>query len=398
VLASGRSRRRYYVVNHGANMTLFLLSFFLIYGGTHLYFYHKVKGAFEPGIACSLLLGLFLLMMVLTPILVRVLEKVGLELPARLMAYSGYLWMGFLFLFFSAAIVLDIYHLLLHAVAYLSHRDLAPFLLSQRVALAIPLAWAMATSCYGYFETLDIKSERLVIETPKIPRSVGKLTIVQVSDLHLGLIVRRERLERVVEKIRGASPDILVSTGDLVDGEINRLTGLSELLSEIRPRYGKFAVTGNHEVYAGLRQALDFTEKAGFRVLRGEGAVAGELVNIAGVDDPVNGRISNAPRASEKRLLDKLDRERFTLLLKHRPAVDEGSLGLFDLQLSGHVHKGQIFPFNLLTHLFYPVKMGHTRYPQGSALYVSRGTGTWGPPIRFLAPPEVTVIELRHGD
>jgi len=210
--------------------------------------------------------------------------------------------------------------------------------------------------------------------------------------------VRRERLERVVAQISAASPDILVSTGDLVDGEINRLTGLAELLTDIKPRYGKYAVIGNHEAYAGLRKALTFTEKAGFRVLRGESAVAGGLVNIAGVDDPVIRRISNEAPASEKRLFETLDRGRFTLLLKHRPAVEKESLGLFDLQLSGHVHKGQIFPFNLLTHLFYPVKMGYSRYPKGSALYVSRGTGTWGPPIRFLAPPEVTVIELRHSE
>jgi predicted MPP superfamily phosphohydrolase len=92
----------------------------------------------------------------------------------------------------------------------------------------------------------------------------------------------------------------------------------------------------------------------------------------------------------------KVPSDRFTLLLKHRPAVDRNSLGLFDLQLSGHVHKGQIFPFNLLTYLFYPVRTGYALYPRNSALYVSRGTGTWGPPIRFLAPPEVTVIELIH--
>jgi predicted MPP superfamily phosphohydrolase len=377
-------------------LSLFLITFFLIYGGTHLYFFLKVNGAFAPGIVSSLLLGLFLLVMVVSPVLVRVLEKEGLELPARLMAYTGYLWMGFLFLFFSAAIALDIYHLLLHAVAYLSHRDLARFFLSKRVAVAIPLVWAMATTCYGYFEALDIKSERLVIETPKIPPSLGKLTIVQVSDVHLGLIVRKERLERIVAQIREASPDILVSTGDLVDGEINRLTGLAELLADIKPRYGKYAVIGNHEAYAGLRKALAFTEQAGFRVLRGESEVAGGMVNIAGIDDPVIRRISNEAPASEKRLLETLDRGRFTLLLKHRPAVEKESLGLFDLQLSGHVHKGQIFPFNLLTHLFYPVKMGYSRYPSGSSLYVSRGTGTWGPPIRFLAPPEITVIELRY--
>jgi uncharacterized protein len=214
--------------------------------------------------------------------------------------------------------------------------------------------------------------------------------------VHLGLIVREERLKRIVSEIRKASPDMLVSTGDLVDGQINRMTGLAELFQDIRPELGKFAVTGNHEVYAGLGQAIDFTERAGFRLLRNEGVTAGGLINVIGVDDPAIGRSNRSGQASEKSLLSGTDPDKFALLLKHRPGVQQENLGLFDLQLSGHVHKGQIFPFNLLTYLLYPVKTGYTVYPGSSALYVSRGTGTWGPPIRFLAPPEVTVIELIH--
>jgi uncharacterized protein len=398
VPASGRSRRSYNVVDHGANMTLFLFSFFLIYGGTHLYFFLKVKSALLPGISSAVALALFLLLMVISPVLVRVLERGGLEASARIVAYGGYIWMGFLFLFFSASLALDIYNWLINAAGYLSRSDLSHMILSRRASLAIPLAWGIAITCYGYFEALDIITERAVIRSRKISKDIGKLTIVQISDVHLGLIVRRARLERIVTVIRDASPDILVSTGDLVDGEINRMTGLAELLNNVRTRYGKFAVTGNHEAYAGLREALAFTEKAGFKVLRGESTVAGGLVNIAGVDDPVIGRISHVSPLSERKLLEGLSRDRFTLFLKHRPAVEEESLGLFDLQLSGHVHKGQIFPFNLLTRLFYPVKMGYSLHLKGSALYVSRGSGTWGPPLRFLAPAEVTVIELVHGD
>ena len=379
-------------------MSLFLLSFFLIYGGTHFYFFLKMRGALSPGMPASLVLTLFLLLMVFSPILVRLLENEGLETSARVVAYIGYIWMGFLFLFLSLSLVIDFYHGFMHAAAFLLQRDLSFLILSRRVALFLPLVWGVGTALYGYFEALDIKSEKVSIMTPKIPLAVGKITIVQVSDVHLGLIVRKERLAKIIALIRASSPDILISTGDLVDGQINSMTGLAELLNEIKPRYGKFAVTGNHEIYAGLRQTLAFTGQSGFRVLRGESVVAGGMINIAGVDDPVIARIDHKPLTSEKILLEGLSRERFTLLLKHRPAIDRESMGLFDLQLSGHVHKGQIFPFNLLTHLFYPVKMGYSRYPSGSSLYVSRGTGTWGPPIRFLAPPEVTVIELRHGE
>lgn len=379
-------------------MFLFLSVFFPVYGGINLYFFRKVMIAFAPGILSSAVLGLFLLLMVFAPVLVRVLEKKQWERLARVSAFAGYLWMGFLFLFFSASLILDAYRLIIRGSALIAGQELPFLLLSGRTDLLFSVALAAAALCYGSFEAGEIRTERLSIATPKLPRSVGRLTIVQISDLHLGLLVRQRRLENVLEIIRGAAPDLIVSTGDLVDGQINGLVGLAEQLAQLRPRLGKFAVTGNHEAYAGLGQALAFTEKAGFRVLRGESALAGGLITIAGVDDPAVAGISGQPLPAERGILDGVDREKYTLFLKHRPVVDAESLGLFDLQLSGHVHKGQIFPFNLLTRLAFPVPMGHSHYPKGSSLYVSRGTGTWGPPIRFLAPPEVTVIELTHGD
>ena len=192
-------------------------------------------------------------------------------------------------------------------------------------------------------------------------------------------------------------PDILVSTGDLVDGQVCRLNGLEDLLKEIKPRYGKFAVTGNHEFFAGFENAKCFTENAGFTLLRGEGITVQGILNIAGVDDPSGKRYGLAKDISEKILLSGLPQDKFTLFLKHRPLVDKDVKGLFDLQLSGHIHKGQIFPFSIITWLYYPVNSGRMNLTDSAFMYVSRGAGTWGPPIRFLSPPEVAVIELVHG-
>ena len=379
-------------------MSLFFLTFLLIYGGTHLYFFIKVKAAFSPGMPYCFVLALFLVLMVFTPVLVRILENKGMEVSARFAAYTGYLWMGFIFLFFSASLVIEIYHGMLHAAGFFSGRDFSALFPENRTALILPVAWGISIAFYGYFEARDIGTERIVINTPKVPQAIGKITIVQISDVHLGLIVRQARLKRIIADINSASPDILVSTGDLVDGQLNRMAGLAELMRDVHPKFGKFAVIGNHEVYAGLDQALGFTERAGFTVLRNDGTTAGDLINVVGVDDPAIERITRSRLPSEKSLLSKFPPDRFTLFLKHRPEVDPESLGLFDLQLSGHVHQGQIFPFNLVTHLFYPVKTGFSLLRENSALYVSRGTGTWGPPIRFMAPPEVTVIELVHAD
>lgn len=375
-------------------MSLFLLTFFLIYGGAHLYFFLKVKTALSLGMPASICLTLFLFLMVVTPMLIRIMENHGQEITARVAAYAGYLWMGFIFLFFSASLALDIYHGLLHVAAFISQRNFSAFFPGKRTALILPLVWGISTALYGYFEARNIRTERIVIHTDKLPATAEKLTIVQISDVHLGLIVRHNRLKRVIAAINNASPDILVSTGDLVDGQINRMTGLAELLQDVQPKFGKFAVIGNHEVYAGLDQAIDFTQKTGFSLLRNEGLTAGDMINVVGVDDPAAGRLARCNPVSEKTLLSKFPADRFTLLLRHRPDVDPLSVGLFDLQLSGHVHQGQIFPFNLVTHLFYPMKTGFSHCSPNSARYVSRGTGTWGPPIRFLAPPEVTVFEL----
>jgi len=136
-------------------------------------------------------------------------------------------------------------------------------------------------------------------------------------------------------------------------------------------------------------------KRAGFIVLRAEGLSIPGLINIAGVDDSRGKATGDSKDISEKELLSKLSRERFTLLLKHKPLIDRDAVGLFDLQLSGHVHKGQIFPFSLITKFYYPKHAGMLKSNNGF-LYVSRGAGTWGPPIRFLSPPEVTVIELIH--
>jgi len=252
----------------------------------------------------------------------------------------------------------------------------------------------MLIAGYGYSDAKNIRIETITIKTSKIPESVGRLRIVQISDVHLGLIIREGRLRNILSRVKEAGPDILVSTGDLVDGQINGLPGLAELFREINPPYGKYAITGNHEFYAGLEQALAFTRKAGFIILRGEAAEIKGLLNIAGVDDPAGRNLGLQRDVDEVKLLSGLSRDRFTLFLKHRPLVNRESTGLFDLQLSGHAHRGQIFPFSILTKLYYPVHAGFASLDNGSRLYVSRGTGTWGPPIRFLSPPEITVIDL----
>lgn len=239
----------------------------------------------------------------------------------------------------------------------------------------------------------NIRLQHIEIASPKIPKNSGRIRIAQISDVHLGLIVQEERLNRIIARIKEINPDILVSTGDLVDGQLNHLITEAGLLVAVKPPLGKIAITGNHEFIADLQDALNFTEKAGFTMLRHQGIMIGGI-NIVGVDDPAVKSWGKGHAESERDLLLAQPRGNFTVLLKHRPDINPNSLGLFDLQLSGHTHNGQIFPFNLLTWLFYPQRAGQLTKLRSGLLFLSCGTGTWGPPIRFLAPPEVTIIDL----
>lgn len=379
-------------------MILFLFTFFLIYGGLHVYIFVKIKNAVPLGMLTRLFLIAFMMIMVFAPLLIRMLERISYEGPARILSHIGYTWTGIAFLFFSIAVVLDLYRLFINIGGAIFSRDFSSVAPSDMHLFLIPMICAVAFSTYGFFEARAIRTERLRIETTKLPQKVGTLKIVQISDIHLGLIVRENRLGEILDVVKRERPDIIVSTGDLVDGQICRLDGILKMLDDVKVPYGKFAVTGNHEFYAGLKQALDCTFRSGFTILRGKTITIPGLITLVGVDDPAIHIYGNTNPVSEREVLSQAPSDTFILFLKHQPVINKESLGLFDLQLSGHTHRGQIFPFGLITRLRYSHNSGYFRLENGSHLYVSRGSGTWGPPIRFLSPPEVTVIELVHTD
>lgn len=372
----------------------FFIIFILSYGGMHLYAFLKAKAAFNPGKRPQIMLALFFILMISAPFFVRFYEKQGFDTFAYLTANVGFIWMGVMLLFFVYGAAIDGYRTILFIIKRIFGKDISRLKPSSGFAFFAPLVIAVMITSYGYFEALDIKVEKVIVRSSKIPASIGKIKIVQISDIHLGHIVREERLRSMLDKVKAEEPDMLVCTGDLIDGQRSNLNDLSSMFHEIRPKYGKFAITGNHEYYAGLEKSLEFIKRAGFTLLSGEGITIDGLINIAGVDDGGGEGLRETSSLSEKELLSGLPSDKFTLFLKHRPRIDKEILGLYDLQLSGHTHKGQIFPFNFFVAGFFPFISGYHQITESSAIYVSRGTGTWGPPIRFMSPPEVTVIEI----
>ena len=370
-------------------MAVFIIFYLAIYGSMHAVAYARFR-ILLPGIWWSkTLVLLFFGLMVLAPMICRMLEFSGHHQAARLTAWVGFVWMGFVFLAFCTSLITwDIQILLWVVRKILPTVNLA---VPSRIMAVVALITALLAAGYGVFEARDLTVERVSLTSSKLPPGTKPIKIVLVADIHLGVMTEAEKIRTIAERIREEAPDILAASGDIVDGAGVHSDEPGRLFSEIDPPYGKYAVVGNHEVYAGLKDSVKHLEAWGFKVLRNEG-ISNGLINVVGVDDRQAGTEINEPA-----LLDSLDNGSYTLLLKHRPVVDEESVGRFDLQLSGHAHGGQIWPFKYITGLVFPRQNGLYDLGHGSRLYTTRGTGTWGPPMRILAPPELTVIEVSPG-
>lgn len=303
----------------------------------------------------------------------------------RFFALIGFTWLGVLFVCVSLIGFLRIYDLLV------------PFFggipLSNVSRIWIMLMLAVSGILYGVFEARSPRLKTIAFESAKLPSAASPIRIVQISDLHLGYVANEGRLRALVERINALQPDLIVSTGDLFDGDLGRMAPFAAILAELQAPFGKFAVSGNHEVYDNLEVAMNLTKRSGFTVLRGESISITPELTVVGVDDP-EALPGGTSRFHEEAAFERIPDASFVLLLKHQPRILESSLGHFDLQLSGHTHGGQIFPFNILIRIVFHYGPGLSRLDKNSWLYLSRGTGTWGPQFRIFAPPEITLVVL----
>ncbi|MFW6146619.1 MAG: metallophosphoesterase [Planctomycetota bacterium] len=299
-----------------------------------------------------------------------------------------------LFWFLCVGLTLQAWNLLLWPAAK-AWPDAARLRLSPRAQFIAASVIVAVAVTWGVVEACRVGVRHVVVEVDRLPEGRSSVTIAQVSDLHVGNLASRQRLDAAIRHLTRLRPDIIVSTGDLVDGRLHETDHLAESLAAVDAPLGKYAVMGNHEFYSGVEISEAFHARAGFQLLRGQVVepIAGLL--LVGVDDPAARWRGDGEHVDEMPLLAEVDRQDVIVLLKHQPVVIPDATGRFDLQLSGHTHGGQIFPFGLLIRLKYAFSPGRHALADGSTLYLSPGTGTWGPPLRLGSPPEVTLIELR---
>ena len=366
---------------------------------THLYLAQRLvidPGLGEPARTIALAaVALMAALLVASPIAERSLSRRA----SRWLSWPASLWMGagfwMLLLLFASDAALWIAGGAARA-AESGAADVDTAAVWRAVIVVAITALALAAGLRSGLAPPRLRREEFAIA--RWPSALDGFRIVQISDIHIGPLLGSGFAAHLAQRVNALSPDLVAVTGDLVDGSASRLAGEVAPFGDLRARHGVFFVTGNHDHYSGATRWVDVVRELGMRVLRNERVEIGEpgaSFDLAGVDDH-HAHFAGDGREDLSRALDGRDPERAAVLLAHDPATfaRARSAGI-DLQLSGHTHGGQIWPFAWFVRIATPYVAG--RYRDGRAqLYVSRGTGFWGPPLRLFSPAEITEIIVRR--
>jgi predicted MPP superfamily phosphohydrolase len=371
---------------------LFLAIALTLVAGMHYYVWARlVRDPHLPPLAARIA-TVFIVGLGVSMPLALIASRLFRSASLRPALWVAFVWMGVGFLFVAFLGIADAGRLIATVVQRL--RSSLPADPAKRLFLARTLAASVGGLVAG-LSALGLKSalgavqvKELEIRLRGLPRELAGFRLVQISDVHVGPLLRKDWVAQVVDRIRTLSPDLVAITGDLVDGSVAELREHVAPLARIQAKHGVFFTTGNHEYYSGVEDWYAHLPTLGVRPLRNERVEVAPGLDLAGIEDP-----TGAPNLS--RALQGRDPSRALVLLAHQPRqfIEAARHGV-GLTLSGHTHGGQIWPFSWLVALAQPYLAGlHVRGE--SQLYVSRGTGFWGPPMRVFAPAEITLLRLQ---
>ena len=404
--------------------TVVLVAVSLLHG---YLWWRLVRGTTRPGRARRRLTWLTVLLALLPAAAVLTRRDLSLTAQAPL-AWVGFTWLGIAFYAFLALLALEPVRWLLHrrARSRAPAREPVPVRESvpagapaaepdppselppdpgRRLFIARSLAVTAGVAALGTAGTgVHLANSapvvrRVPVTLPRLDPALDGLRIVTFSDGHLSATYGGRRFERLVETVNAQRPDVVAIVGDLVDGEVDELRGEAAPLADLVSEQGVFFVTGNHEYFVDTEAWLRHLPTLGVRVLRNERVPVrrgGASVDLAGIDDRTAAGSGVPGHAADlDAALDGRDDATPVVLLAHQPfMVDQARAAGVDLQLSGHTHGGQLWPFDYAIRLDQPAVEGLSRHGD-TQLYVTAGAGYWGPPMRVGARPEVTVVELR---
>lgn len=336
--------------------------------------------------------GILFLVVSLSYIIGRFLEKRYLSVLSDIFIWIGSFWFAFILYFLLSIIALDLIRLLNVFGHFLPTGE--AYLHLKFSVLKGDIGLISLISFIGFLNARNVRIKKLVLEIAKKHPFAKELTLVVASDIHLGTIINRPWTKMIVDKINSLNADLVLLPGDIVDGDVEPVIkeNLGEVLRTIKSKYGVFGITGNHEYIGGVEPAVKYISEHGVTEL------CDEVVEVAGMTIIGREDRSKKGRKTIEELALGLDHTMPIILMDHQPfKLDEGvSIGT-DLQLSGHTHHGQLWPLNFITKKVYELSWGYMK-KGNTHIYVSCGAGSWGPPVRLGNTPEIMEIKLRFHD
>lgn len=371
---------------------IFISAILSLYTLVNYYIYIRLPEAIpQEGNYHTLYLIIFLFLS-LSYLCGRLLERVKICRISTLIIWTGSFWLGAMLYLFPGFLLVDI------IVAFLSFFEIVtePFLsrfFYQGVLMGVVILLGV-----GFLRARQFAVTRITVTVDSFGKSREDLTLVFISDIHLGTIVNNSRLKRMVDAANSLEPDLVLLGGDILDEDLAPVLArdLGDILRSIRSRFGVYGVTGNHEYFGGVERACKYLSGHGITMLRDEACTVAGIV-LAGREDRSIFETTGVRRKSLNDLLAGVDKDLPVLVLDHRPFRHiSPSLEAVDLYLAGHTHHGQLWPIQGITNALYALSYGLKKI-SGTTLYVSSGYGTWGPPVRIGSRPEIVAITMRFG-
>lgn len=331
-------------------------------------------------------------------VLVRIFDN---YLPSGLqifLNFAGGLWFAVISYLLLFTLIFYILYLL-HVISKKFFETSADIKRIKFYYIMSSLLFILVILMYGFYNAVTPRIRTFEIATDKKLPS-GEMTLVVVSDIHLGYLIGREEADFLKDSINSLKPDMVLIPGDIVDGEIGYIieNDSGRPLAGIKSRYGVFASMGNHDYFGGPEVTIKYITGLGIRMVIEESVTVADVITVIGRNDVSAARRNGFERKPLKDIMSHpaIDGSRFTILMDHQPAdLNDAFSEKIDLQLSGHTHNGQFWPYNLVVNMIFELPWGYLR--KGTTSYfVSCGYGTWGPRIRIGSQSEIIVLKIRQ--